>query len=467
MVSTIKARSSWLQQNDLRLDASYYGSDGQKEARLFIDSTIEKKELHELTQNNEDGIFIPGRFKRIYVGNHNVGYPYITGSLIVQTDPLKNCNYLSRKYTKKIERLLLNSGDIIVTCSGNIGNTVLISDYFIGSIGSPDLLRIVPDSTKILPGYLYAYLSSKIGKALITQKTYGSVIQHIEAHHIKDLPVPILNKNLIQKVHDLIEESSNLRTYFSKERSKAVYAIDKILDRQTYYNNNALSFRIESNEILSSNDKYTNELRLEADYYLPHIKNNECLIESKTYGLLGDLAISIKCSGIRQRVFVEKGVPFITGQDLNKIRLDHIKQISKIFTRNIEEGMTKENDILVSCLGTIGKVEYCHKNFYDNIFPSQQIIKISIDKSKIHPGFVYLFLSSALGQQQLLKYKTGSVIEWIRENHVASIRIPIPKDKGFKLGEKANFICEKSQQALDLENEAISIIEKELSKWLD
>ena len=35
-----------------------------------------------------DGIFIPGRFKRIYVDDPAHGAPYLTGGSIMQADPL-------------------------------------------------------------------------------------------------------------------------------------------------------------------------------------------------------------------------------------------------------------------------------------------------------------------------------------------------------------------------------------------
>lgn len=211
MSAAVKVKASWLDQAGKRLDASYYGGPGQREARAFIASKIEKKELRELTEGGEDGIFIPSRFKRNYVDNPDFGYPYLTGTLIIQSDPLRKCKYLSRKHTHNIEKLLFKPDTIVITCSGNIGNTVYITDYFNGAIGSPDLVRIVPDKQKILPGYLYAFLCSNIGQTLISQSTYGSVVQHIEAHHLYNMPIPILQKAEMQAINDSIMESLKLK----------------------------------------------------------------------------------------------------------------------------------------------------------------------------------------------------------------------------------------------------------------
>ena len=65
-----------------------------------------------------------------------------------------------------------------------------------GMACSEDVLRVVPDPDRILPGYLYAFLSSKFGKSLVVGGTYGAIIPHIEPHHIASLPVPRLGEEL-------------------------------------------------------------------------------------------------------------------------------------------------------------------------------------------------------------------------------------------------------------------------------
>ena len=42
------------------------------------------------------------------------------------------------------------------------------------------MLRVGPDTDKIAPGYLYAFLSSKYGVPMIANAAYGAIIQHIE-----------------------------------------------------------------------------------------------------------------------------------------------------------------------------------------------------------------------------------------------------------------------------------------------
>src|SRR5262249_24153549 len=69
---------------------------------------------------------------------------------------------------------------------------------------------------RILPGYLYAFLSSKFGVPLVVGGTYEAVIPHIEPHHIAGLPVPRLSEDVEIRVHELVQEAADCLTAHSK-----------------------------------------------------------------------------------------------------------------------------------------------------------------------------------------------------------------------------------------------------------
>ena len=409
----------------------------------------------------KSGIFIPSRFKRNYVEDIYFGYPYLTGSSIVQLDPLSGCRYLSRKYTGNAKELALHPSMIIITCSGRIGETVLINDYFKGTIGSPDLLRVVPDPEKVLPGYLYAFLSSKVGKALITQHTYGSVIQHIESHHLYNLPIPVLEPSLYDKIGMLINQAVDLRSSANFEIQNVVNEIDREWQQQKSI---VKTFKVSSQEI-GKGFGLTRELRLEAGFYNREATKISEWLETQKHGVIEDFSIDIRCSTIRARVFVESkfGIPLITGQWLNKTQFDTINFISRKHTRNIDIETIRRGETLISDAGTIGIVDFAYKNFYEGAFASQQIIRVIPDRTKIHPGYLFAFLKSKTGQIQMQRFKTGSVIQWIKEHHIGSIIIPIPPDRGEGLGERIVESYEKFQIAKKKEKQAIGLIEQELS----
>lgn len=219
-----------LRAGDCRLDASYHASEGVKVLRTLrrwvghstptskrgvlrehdrVYATQRLERLDEVCQPG--GIFIPSRFKRIFVDDAAHGAPYLTGGSIMQADPLMGAKLLSYKFTLNMAELVLRERMILITCSGTIGNSVYVNANFCGTVGSPDLLRIEADTAKIPPGYLYTFLSGPLGKALIEQKTYGAVVPHIEAHHVVDLPIPRLDVAIEERIHTLVERAASLR----------------------------------------------------------------------------------------------------------------------------------------------------------------------------------------------------------------------------------------------------------------
>ena len=60
-------------------------------------------------------------------------------------------------------------------------------------------------------GVLYSYLASVYGQTLLTQGSFGAVIQHIEPSFISSLPIPQFGEAFQKEVDALIQESTHLR----------------------------------------------------------------------------------------------------------------------------------------------------------------------------------------------------------------------------------------------------------------
>jgi type I restriction enzyme, S subunit len=450
-----QSKSSWFKEGDLRLDASFHLSEGRI-AKIKLKSCPYGIEL--LSSVCLD-IFNGARFKRYYVSKRELGVPFMGNSDMLKSD-FQKLKLLSRKHTYNLKPLTIDSNWILVSCSGTIGKTVYTNQEFSGKTASQHVMRIVPNNKKILGGFLYSFLTSTYGFSLLTQGTYGAVIQHIEPHHIEDLPVPIFPDEQQKKIHNLVQEASSLRV----EANKTLNDVIRKIDSQFKYKKTSKSYVVNIKSIKSGNE-YTNEARLESDYYNPSTNSVIKQIKESNWKYLGAVADEIHRSGLRDRTFVSKGIPLVTGQNLNLSRLTDLKQLSRRFTRNIEKNITQKNDILVTVLGTIGKIEFVFDNMYQGVFASEHMCKIKIDSKELHPGYVFAFLKSKVGNIQLLKHKTGSVIEWIKENNIGSVMIPIPEDKGQSIGEKVISLTNKRELAFKKENEAIDLVEKEIESW--
>lgn len=196
---------------------------GALEAKVLLDAMQARKDkLQTLTKDGTSGIFHAGRIKRMWVDSPEYGLPFLSSTDILQAD-LSNLPYISKKAVAENPRLPLHAGWTLVTRSGTVGRTAYARPDMEGLPCSEHVLRVVPDTGKIPPGYLYAYLSSKFGVPLVVSGTYGAIIQHIEPEHIADLPVPRLGSKTEERANELVSEAARLRS----EASTEVTAVEK------------------------------------------------------------------------------------------------------------------------------------------------------------------------------------------------------------------------------------------------
>ncbi|MGV0752596.1 methylation-associated defense system restriction endonuclease subunit S MAD5 [Empedobacter brevis] len=450
-------KSKTILDNSFILKPGYHMNYGKKR----IEKAIYSKFPFDNLGNVCASVFTGGIFKRVFVDDSQYGDPYISAQHMMNTNPLDVAKIISKKYTPKQEEMSLKENQILVSCAGTVGNIRLITKDLEGVIGSQDIIRINPDKTKLPYGYLYAYLASKTAYNYMQSYIYGSVVPRIEPNTLSKLPVPILSEEKQQQIHQLIVEASELSVKANSTLTSIIKEIESNFTLTKRNKTETVSIR----EIMQG-DKYTSECRLEADFYSNSIKEVESQIKKNNHSMLGDLVHEIYRSGLRERKFVkENGIPMITGQDLSQRGLGNLKQLSKKFTKNIEKSTTKNKDILISVQGTIGRIEYVLNNQYKGVFASEQLSKITVNEALIHPGYIFAFLKSEIGQVLLNKYKTGSIIEWIKENNIASVLIPIPSDFGNRIGMEVDKYAELLNLSITKENQAIALIEKEIDLW--
>lgn len=422
----------------LRLDASYHASEGVKalrfirkwagvpepegspslrDGRRIAYGTRRLEPLEEVCVPN--GVFIPSRFRRIFVDDSEHGAPYLTGGSIMQADPLVGAKRLSYRFTSNMDELALKERMTLVTCSGTIGNTVYVNANFVGAVGSPDLLRIVADPCQILPGYLYAFLGSPLGRALIKQKTYGAVVPHIEAHHVLDLPIPRLDAATEQRIHDLVERAAALRVEALRLQGDARQLASASLGVDL---SQLATVRLQVIPI-SRLDQ-----RLEATYHaareVAYAAFRFCRVPMAH---VGDLMLDMFYLGKLHRVFVsdgDHGVPLLSIADAQKSTLMSEKFVSKVLSRNVNRAILRQGYVLVSRVGTPGLVTYVRREMA-GMAGTDHLVRLVCDESKILPGYLYSILSSPMGYALLVGSAHGSVQLVLPPEYIAHVAIPL------------------------------------------
>lgn len=480
-----------LHEGGRRLDASYHASGGVKALRFIRQwagqpaqpAEAMTRMLRERGQMAYDtrrlesleevcvpgGIFIPSRFKRIFVDDPEHGAPYLTGGSIMQADPLAGAKLLSYRFTQNMDELALRERMILVTCSGTIGNAVYVNANFEGAVGSPDLLRIVADPEKIPPGYLYAFLSSPLGRALIEQKTYGAVVPHIEAHHVTDLPIPRLNPLTEERIQQSIEQAAALRVEANILLAEAQGRLLELSKMPRLTNKQALTkgcwcFTVPHNHY----GKFT----FTAWTYNPITQAVTTRILERQHARLGEL---VKPDGItRGNRFSRLEADPVVGVML--LSQAHVFQerpqgrwISKRSVIDYSDYIVPDGGILVAAQGTMGDNElfghcqFSHRNF-ENCMITEHILRVIPDRNRVNPGYLFAFLSSEYGFNLFRSTACGTKLLGFIPGLVEQIPIPMVVRKiQDEIGAMVYRAYDNRADALLLEDEAQALLAKGLA----
>lgn len=417
--------------NAYRLDASAYDLEAMEALSRVYHSPYGWVYLW-----GENGLveeaYYPGRYKRIYT-SEDKGEPFYLPSQLEEIYP-KPSKWISAKTASLLEKDRIEVGNLLISRSGTIGKCAISSESSIGKIFSDDVIRITFKGAYDL-GYAYAYLNTEEGLKLLQSNNYGAVIDHIEPEHLKNLPIPNAPEEIKRSIHDAVIASYDLRDQSNDlidEAQRLLYealGLPEKMDLKPKYYAPQAGFRCFT---MSSNELNN---RFDVSYHLPEIKEILSLISKQAAEVttLGDPRISkeIILPGRFKRIYVEKeqGVPFFGGKQLLQLDPSGDKYLSlnNHGDRIDKELSIEENMCLVSCSGTIGKVQIAPRHW--NGWAINQHVMRVIPASDEIAGYIYSWLSSPYCFPLIVRNNYGAVIDEIDDKQLAEVSIPLLKDK--------------------------------------
>ena len=451
--------------SDYRLGASMYSNDGRR-ARKDL---IEKCKWDTVYLCGENGLataYYGTRFRRIYVDKQ--AFPIYQPAQINELYP-KPSAYISHSTQTDIDALRVKKGQILLTCSGTIGNCTYVRNTLDNLIFSHDVIRIEP---KEYNGFIYAFLKSKTGFSIVNTNNYGAVIEHIEPEHLNHIPIPNPPPILKQEIHDLIEESFKLRDASNALMDAAQDLIKTALqlpsigafhERAEQFDKMAsvLNYSVPSSEVID---------RLDGSYYVPVVKAIEQHIAktAKEIAKVGDGRIcqSVTLPGRFKRIYVEEesGVVFLGGKQIHELDPSNKKHISiSKHTERIKNELTiKEGMILITRAGTPGKTVFVPRH-WDGWAITDNIISLVLVSNSI-AGYLYAWLSSDYGQELLHRFVCGSVVSYLEKEHILQVSVPLLRDENTQreINDTVLEANRKRTEAYNLEQEALRVLDEKV-----
>jgi type I restriction enzyme, S subunit len=364
------------------------------------------------------------RFKRIYV-RPEFGVPFLSSSDIISVRPEID-RYLSKQVTKKINELLAQPWDVLVSRSGTIGNVALVSETLAGKAVSEDVIRVTPDDADTA-GYVTAFLRCRYGRFQLGQATYGSVVQHIEPEHLTRLLIPDLPAIQRIEIGRAVKRAYELRDDANRLLDEAECLLHERLRLPPLatlitHNDGPIQNTVRASQL---------SLRFEASYHNPLAMAAEQVLRNLGVEIaaLGDKCITAEIRPItkfRKRVYVPKGgIPLLSSKQLFQIDPLDVKGLAKgAHTKDLKEIALQQNMVCVTCSGTIGRVQIIPK--YMASWSANQHATRIIASDVMNPGYLYAWLASEYGAALIKRQSYGSVILEIDKEMLSSIPVPLP-----------------------------------------
>jgi hypothetical protein len=210
-----------------RFDVSYHLPEIKEILSLISKQAAEVTTLGDPRISKE--IILAGVFKRTYV-NKDLGTPFLGGRDITQLAP-KVDKYLSYSVHKvRIHKELeVFENYILISDRGTIGKVQIVPKHWNGWAVSQNIIKLIPISSSIA-GYIYIYLQTSLGQALIKRETYGSVVDMIDDNNVASIPIPLLKDNSMQsRINDLVLQANELRYQAYLKEQEALQQMEAVL----------------------------------------------------------------------------------------------------------------------------------------------------------------------------------------------------------------------------------------------
>ena len=442
--------------DDRRLDAEAYLSDG-----FVVRSEIRRSRLQVRPLGELSTISQPSRLKGIRVRPEH-GIPFITATQAFDIWPTPR-KWLAPSKTPALASRYVDPGWILVTCSGTVGDTIITYSAHADLVISHDLLRVKIDDPG-LRSYIYAFLRTWFGRAMMRGSHYGNVIKHLEVAHLEQVPVPILNR-LLDETHEQVSSVFSARdeAYRLDMSSRAKFS-EAMQDHPGVASEEG--FAVPTSQIFGG------RRRLEANAHSPGASFISQVYERNAESIvaLGTIAHAYQPNRFK-RIYGKNGATYLDSEPMFKINPELTKFLTPATDIDFDAYSVRRGWLLMACSGQVyglnGQAVLVSK-WHEGKVITHDVVRIIPDTEQVRPGYLQTVLSHpTLGKPLVVSRAYGTSVPHLASEDIN--QLPIPRlaceveDEVADAAEQAN---ELRREADARENEAVYRLEGELEELL-
>ena len=368
----------------------------------------------------------PSRLKGIQISPEH-GTPFLTATQVYDVRPTAR-KWLSIERTDDYAARFVGGGQIVVTCSGNVGRATLVHATTNGALVSHDLLR-VDAKEEDWWGWIYAYLRAPTVRKVMKAAQYGHIIKHLETHHLDSLPIVHVNdgvraafgadaREVLQKrdrAYTLIVEAEGLFT--------------------TAFGGIAVSEAREEAFTTRVAGVFGGRRRLDAAHHSPTVKSIVAHMSRSATGWVSvvDLGFDVWLPSRFKRIAASDGPLFLDSSDLFEINPDIDRRIAEQDFGDAYAGRVKRSWILMARSGQIyGLIGTAMMTgaWHEGKVVSDDVIRIAPreqdkDALRCRPGYVVMAMTHPeLGRPRVKALPYGSSIPHVDVADIERFQLP-------------------------------------------
>lgn len=443
---------------DRRMEAENYLSSGYG-IRLAMDArTTSKTTLGDLAS-----VWQPSRLKGIVVSKA-YGTPFLAATQVFDLRPVPR-KYLSLERTDSVAERMVERGQIIVTCSGSVGRATLAHVPHENMLISHDLLRITLRDEKAW-GWIYGFLRSPQGRAMMSAAQYGHIIKHLEPSHLRSLPVPALRNELMDDFNRRATKILELRIEaFEKARIAEERFASAFLSLRPSIP--ALGFERRASEMFGG------RRRLDASCFVPASDEIEAAFKADALSVqtLEDVTDKVFVPGRFKHVYGDGGMPYLDSADILEVNPDITKFVLSLSPDEQKEYHVEPGWLLIPCSGQVyGNIGHSvlATEWHTAKVHTNHLLRVAPNKT-IRSGYLQCVLGHPeLGRPRMVKFAFGSSVPEIAARDVLGLAIPrLMTDAENLLADLMDASAVARDQADELEQELGASAEHLIDRFLE
>jgi hypothetical protein len=209
-----------------RLDATCFTPTTEQIEEAFKRDARRLETLEYVT----DRVFVPGRFKHVY--GHG-GMPYLDSADILEVNP-DITKFVLSLAPEEQKAYRVEPGWLLIPCSGqvygNIGHSVLATEWHTGKIHTNHLMRLAPNK-RIRSGYLQCVVGHpELGRPRLVKFAFGSSVPEISSSDVLPMAIPRLDQATEGWIADLMDASATARDKADELEQQIGAAAEHLID---------------------------------------------------------------------------------------------------------------------------------------------------------------------------------------------------------------------------------------------